>query len=90
MINYSELIHFTPKLDYGKFYIYRLAERPALEVKLGWRQGHNTWVVRAQIDERLLVVTELHNMSNLFQELIKKRNDQVQQITYWTNCTDLE
>ena len=82
-MNYRE---FNPKLDYGKLDIFRHADADILEMRLSWKHGQNWFTIRSQITEIYLLQSRNNVIVEVFQELIEKRNEKVEQIKYWTNC----
>jgi len=87
---FSDIVHnFKPKLDFGQFDIYQVAESPAIELRLTWVHGINRYVLKSRIDYMLLRNRRVNIIPEKFYEMVETRDNHVEQIKYWTNCNIL-
>lgn len=76
------------ELDFGKLEAYRMAEEDAYGFVLSWRHGRNIYAVRGKLTR--YEILQGKPLWQVTENLVCLRDAKVEQVRYWTNCTDVE
>ena len=69
-----------------KIDFFAIADEDGYELRLGWIQGNNIWVIRQKIYREELLLKSIDWWYDEISNLVNIRDTKIKSIEFWTNC----